>query len=421
MVNLGTISWAVQVSEAADAAASAAEVQQEFGKTAEKAHQANEATNQASTSMGSYGASAGRAAGISSRLSGVLAILTSAVFFLRAGVAKLIALMGGKGLLLVLGKAAVVASFLAGKLVVLAGLLPSLSAVWAGLSGVVGKFVGWLAAGSAGALAFAAVLGGLLGLVAVGVLEWLGILDAVRRFGQYLGGTLPGVATDALLALISIFAGPLAVIGGFITGFVQGFLEGGLVQGIRDGVAEARQVLDIFAGAWDRLFSRLRSVGSNFLSWLGGVPGRVRSIFSGMGDSIGSALRSGFNAIIPSSLSVPEITIGGGSIAGQDLPSATIGGQSLDLPQLNTGGFIEAGGLAELHAGETVVPADVTRNIFGGGGGEGGSQGVTIEEIAIEFGDQSLDIRSMSPGEVRRLAEALAPELGREVESIISP
>jgi hypothetical protein len=111
-------------------------------------------------------------------------------------------------------------------------------------------------------------------------------------------------------------------------------------------------------------------------------------------------------------------------VAGQDIPSTTIGGGSLDLPQLQSGGIIEQAGAFVGHPGEAVVPADVTQDVFGGGGGGGEGQaagGVTIEEVSIEIGDQSLDLRDLTRSDIRRLADELAPELGREVENIISP
>lgn len=421
MVNLGSIYWTVQVANAAAAAEQANQVQQEMGQTAEKANQANQAVNQSSQSMDRFGNTAENARGSSSRLRGTLGLLSTALFFLGGSLTTVLGI--STSLTGVWATVAGVGSTVYGWLLAIGGYLPSLSAIWGGLVGTVQGFVSWLAAGSAGALAFAGTLGALLGLLGVAVLEWTGVLDVVRNFGQYLGGVLPGVARDAMLALISIFAGPLAVIGGFIAGFVQGTLQGGLVQGIAQGLASAREVMGVFAGAWSRLLTGAWDMVQGFLGRLSGVPGALRSFFSGLGTALGSRLRGAFNSIIPSRLSLPRITIGGGTIAGVDVPSVTIGGGSIDLPQLNTGGLIDQGGLAMLHAGEAVVPADVTQNVFGGGGGTpapaGG--GVTIQEVSIEIGDQSLDLRDMTRTDLRRLAEELAPELGREVENIIAP
>lgn len=420
-MNIGTISWAVEVANAASAAEKANKMQQEFSETANQAEQANQAVNNGSSSMGKYSKSASKARGSTSRLKGTLGLLSTAIFFVVGGLANLmgisLSLSGAWATLVSVG------GTIWGWLLAIGGYLPSLSAIWGGLTSAVSGFVSWLAAGSAGALAFAGVLGALLGLLGVAVLEWTGVLDVVRNFAQYLGNTLPSLARDGLLMLISIFAGPLAVIGGFITGFVQGTMQGGLVEGIRRGVQQAGQVLDIFSGAWQRVLGGAWSAIQGFLGDLAGVPGQIESLFGSMGDSLSQQVRGAFNATIPNSLDLPSVTIGGGSVAGQDIPSTTIGGGSLDLPQLNTGGFIQEGGLAMLHQGETVVPADVTQNApsGGGGGAPAASGGVTIEEIIIELGDQSLNLDRLTRSQIRTLAEELAPELGREVENIISP
>jgi len=423
MVNLGSIYWSVEVANAADAAAQAGEVQEQMGKTAEKATQANEAVNQSSQSMGQYADSTSRSRRVTSRFQGTLGLLSTALFFVGGSIASLLGI--STSLTATWATLAAVGGTLLGWLTTLGAYLAGgLSGAITALSGYLSTFVAWLAAGSSGAIAVAGAIGGLIGLAGVFILEWTGVLDIVQNFGSYVGNVLPGWVRDAMISLIGFFLGPLAIIGGAIVGFVRGTLEGGLKEGIRRAVSNARQVLDIFAGAWTRLFSGLWSAVQSFLSDLGSVPGRIRSIFGSLGDALGGRLRGAFNATIPSSLDIPSVTIGGGSIAGQDIPSATIGGGSLDLPQLQTGGFIEKAGAFFGHPGEAVVPADVTQDVFGSstGGGEGqAAGGVTIEEIRIEIGDQSLDLRDLTPADIRRLADELAPELGREVENIISP
>jgi hypothetical protein len=419
MVNLGSVFWSVEVAEAADAAASAQEVQDEMGKTAKKANQANEAVNKSSQSMGKYSKSTSKSRRTTSRFQGTVGLLSSALFFLGGSMTKLLGI--SVSLTAAWGTLTTVGATILGWLTTLGAYLAGgLSTAFSAIAGYISSFVGWLAAGSAGALAVAAAIGALIGLAAVFILEWTGILDVVENFGKYLGSELPGVVRDALLALISIFLGPLAVIGGAITGFVRGTLEGGLSEGISRAVERAKDVLNIFAGSWTRLFGGLWDTVQGFLGDLGGVPNSIKSIFGGLGDSLGMELRAAFNAIIPSRLDIPSVTIGGGTFAGQDIPSTTIGGGSLGLPQLQSGGFVEQGGLAALHAGETVVPADVTQNMAQAGGQTGG-EGVVIETVNIELGDQSLDLRDLTRSDIRRLADEVAPELGREVENIISP
>lgn len=419
MVNLGTIWWSVQVADAASAANAAAQVQDQMGETAEKAKQANEATNAAGQSMGQMGDEADTTSSSLGRMKGATGLATTAFFFLATQVGTLLRLLGGGGLVGTIKK---VVGALGGLRAAL-----SLSAIWGAItgalstiSGLLSGFISWLAAGSAGALATAAAIGALIGILGVAILEVTGVLDAVRNFGSYLGDVLPGVARDALLALISVFAGPLAVIGGFISGFVDGVLQGDLIGGIEMGVDRAMQVLDIFKGAWERILNGIWGSVQGFFGELAGVPGRIRTIFSGLGQAIGSSLRGAFNGIIPSRLNIPSVTIGGGSIAGMDIPSVSIGGGSLNLPQLNTGGFIQEGGLAMLHQGETVVPAEVSQQGDTGGGG-GAAGGVTIETVEVSIGDQSLNLRNLTRSDLRTLVDLLGDEFGDEVRDIVAP
>jgi len=281
------------------------------------------------------------------------------------------------------------------------------------------RLVGALSGAIAGSIAFAVLVGTLIGLAGVFVLEWTGVLDAVRSFGQFLAGVLPGWARDAMLALISLFVGGLAVIGGAIVGFVQGTLEGGLKAGLQGAVDGARDVLEIFSGAWTRLFAGAWQTVQSFLSSLRGVPGELRSVFGGLGEALAAQLQSAFNTTIPDSLDIPSMTIGGGSIAGETIPSTTIGGGVLTLPQLRRGGFIESGGLAALHAGETVVPADVTPTPppassqgDAAPGGAGGETNVTFESGAIV-----LEGTSDTEADIERIMREVTERLGGNFES----
>jgi len=111
------------------------------------------------------------------------------------------------------------------------------------------------------------------------------------------------------------------------------------------------------------------------------LKGSVLNTMDTLGDRILSKIRSVvndfksiFNNAIPDTLSIPEVTIGGGdvdlpstTIAGErigggdlDIPSESIGGQSLDLPQLADGGIVDSATIAQIgEAGqEAVVPLD---------------------------------------------------------------
>lgn len=293
--------------------------------------------------------------------------------------------------------------FITGTLLTLGSTVSGLILRWTGLAAILrtaGTVIGgivpfltgvatWLAAGSAGALALAGAMGAAIGLFGVWILEVTGVLDAVRAFARWVGSNLPAAVTDGLLAVISIFAGFLAVLGGFVTGFVQGTMQGGFVEGIRQGVQQAGKVLDIFVGAWERTIAR------------------VTDLASGLGTAIGNVIGDAWNAVIPARIQLDPV-----SIAGQQV----FGGASIDLPQLQQGGIIRQTGMFLGHAGEAVVPARADPLPAGAGGGGG----TAVEIGSVRIGDQSLDISNLTRSELRDVVDQLAKLLGDEVGSRIS-
>lgn len=418
MPSIGAVWWTAEIRKAEDAAEKADRLQKELDQTADKARGANRAMNRASDSAGEGSKRFGRLRNSAGRLSGTVGLLTSAVFFLISTFGSAL------GISLSLSGAWATITGVAGTLW---GILTTIGAYLAGglssaLSTIVGygsAFVSWLAAGSAGALAVAAAIGVAIGILGVMVLEVTGVLDAVRGFAQYLGSNLSPTVRDVFLSIISFVAGPLAVIGAAITGFVQGFLEGGLQEGIHRAVANAKRVLDIFAGAWSRTLGRIGGFIDGFISDIISAAGRIGSELGSLGNAVGQSFKSGFNAIIPDRLNIPQVTIGGGSIAGQNIPSVTIGGGAINLPHLQTGGLIERAGAAFLHPGEAVVPAEVTRSVQQTSG-DSGSGGLTIEEVTIEIGDQTLDLSTLTRSELQDLADLIGDNFGEEIESLIT-
>lgn len=173
-------------------------------------------------------------------------------------------------------------------------------------------------------------------------------------------------------------------------------------EGLYEGLIGNSIVPDMFTdmasyirGAGKRaLAGAAGSAASAVLEKFTGLAGDVAQTVSNMISDAKSAISNGvdtmqstFNNAIPDdvgiseSFSIPSATIGGGSVPGTDrsLPSRTIGGgrfsvnESIDLPQLDTGGYIEDDGLAYLHAGEEVVrKAEVDRSGDAGSGNSGG-------------------------------------------------
>lgn len=393
MVTIGALTWVAQVERAGRAQRKVDNLQGGFERAEESATSANAAMGNTEGRLSGVSKASGRTNNRFTRLAGVTSILTSAIFFLGSTV--------GSTLLRITGLSAA-ATALAGAFGTLAGWVTGAWAAIGGLSGIVATlsgwlatagglvsgFIGWLAAGSAGALALAGAIGAVIGGFVVWILHITGVMDWIGRLGAMMGQQLPAWASDMLIGVL----GPFAALGNFINGFVTN-LEDGIPAAFDAGLAAASRTIDMWIGSLGRSFDR------------------IKALFRGVGQSAWEALRGGFNSRVPSSVNIPSVSVAG----------RTFGGGSIPLPQLQTGGIIQRAGAFMGHAGEMVVPADVTRNISqettaltGGGGG-----GLTIQSLTIEIGDQTLDISSLTRLEMEELAEVIADELGREVEGII--
>lgn len=150
---------------------------------------------------------------------------------------------------------------------------------------------------------------------------------------------------------------------------------------IRDFLKRTFRGIQKFADKWTRgLRETIIGAIDGIINWLTvDAPNAFRSAFESMAD----AAISGFNGVMPDELGLPEIMlpevgfdIPGLEIAGQQIyeaqrvavgPFGPFGGQAFDIPQLETGGFIEKTGAALLHGGERVLPAaEVDRRESGG-------------------------------------------------------
>jgi len=172
----------------------------------------------------------------------------------------------------------------AGDLVGILGTVGSAAAIAQAALMKLGTGLGAILSGS---LTAAAALGALIGTVGVGILEILGITDAIEGFGEFLNGVLPQAVTDGMVAVLSAFIGPLTVIGSAILGFVEGFLEGGIGAGIDQMVVRVKQALSIFKGAWGRTIDRIVSL----------IGGLIDGIVSLGGDVIGGFINGVRNMI----------------------------------------------------------------------------------------------------------------------------
>ena len=282
-------------------------------------------------------------------------------------------------------------------------------------AGLVSGFVGWLAAGSAGALAFGAAIGLAIGTLGVWILSVTGALDAVRNFGAWVGNVLPGWVRDGLLQMLSLAVGPLAVFGGFISGFVEG--------GFDEGFRRARAVVDTFIGAWDRQIGRIVSVGEDgfdmlrqgwtgFKNWIFGVVDSIVDKIMAIPDAAGEAADS-----IPGSDLAGDAAgqagglVGGAVDTGGDVVSGIGNAVGLD-----SGGTIQSDGLAKVHKGEAVIPERLVEAAKqpdrGQPASSGGGSGDVEQTFDIEIGDQTLDLSKVDRSTLRELAAMIDAEIG---------
>jgi hypothetical protein len=409
MAEVGSLTWVAEIQEIAESKREAEEMTEGLEGVAEQARETDAAVEEVGDSTGSLSArfgglekSAGFLAGGLSLLGGEILLLLGRFGWVGAAAAKLTGLLRGLYVWVAAG-----------------GLTGAIST----LVGVGQSFVGWLAAGSAGALAFAVAIGALIGLTVTWILEITGVLDVIGELGVMLRDSLPGWARDAMLAVISVFAGGLAVLGGLIAGFVG---SGGDLE---VAMETAEEVLGIFGGAWERLFDGVMETAGEFeddlIAWAEGLGDDVASAVSG-------AVTGAWNTIVPDSITLPEFAVGGQHIGvdvpyvghvGADLPAVSVGGQEFDFPQLQTGGMVQEGGGAILHEGEMVLPADVSRDVISAiqqaGSSGGGEQAVVIEQQTIEIGDQQLDVRELDRGALEVLADLIAERQGDELTTLV--
>lgn len=178
--------------------------------------------------------------------------------------------------------------------------------------------------------------------------------------GLYLAlGALSTVFGVVAAAIVSVI-GSISLIGIAIAGLIAGIVL----------------LADYVYKNWDQIVKWTKSLASDIKWWMGRI-GRwisnnimgpvndliswlktdaksdIIGVFDSIASGIGNAFKGAFNSAIPSSVPIPSVTIG----AGQPGPDITLGGGTLPLPQLDTGGYIEGSGLAMLHAGERVMPA----------------------------------------------------------------
>ena len=465
MVQIGTIEYEARVSNVDEAQANANDFADSHRDVGEAAEGASSSVGLLAGSFGFAAAGANQAGDEADEADTEFTLLRGTVGGVTRAFGRFFRMLAGGTILTTI-------SGLASKLVTVLGGL-SLSGILGSVTGAISSFVGWLAAGSAGALAFAGAIGAAIGLFGVWILEITGVLDWIGSLGQMLSVELPGWARDGLLAVIGLFTGPLAVIGGFIVGFIEG--------GFSEAFDRAGQVIDIFFGAFARTFGRigsivdrtvrtimgmfaqaknwvvsqLRAIGNFALGIWSGIesgvsgalsgvtgfftdlkndatgaidevltsaqdlPGDIAGIFTDLGDSFSGAFADTFNAVIPNEVGLDPVTLPTVTVDAGPLGSATVGGQTVfggvtfDMPRLQMGGTVARTGVAEVHEGEVVGQPGALLEAAGMGttGGGGGGTSVEVDTIHIEL-DGDFDPSDVSRRDLDSLADRLVDLIG---------
>lgn len=134
---------------------------------------------------------------------------------------------------------------------------------------------------------------------------------------------------------------------------------------------------ELFSGAWRRVWEMAKSyvlwvveAWGSVISFVTGLPGKIRSAAAGMWDGIKDAFRGAINWIIGAwnglSFTLPSVDIPGlGRIGGGTLSTP-------NLPYLAVGGDVVRSGLAVIHAGERILPAAQAQRLPTGTGSGAG-------------------------------------------------
>jgi hypothetical protein len=328
--------------------------------------------------------------------------------------------------------------------------------------------VGAVASFIAGSTAAAAALGAALGALGVKVLDMVGFFDIISDGAGELGDILGQDLSDALLAVTGILSfGIIPALGAVGAAILE------LVRGDLDGAVDAfMRVFEIFGGAIMRTFNGIinfvtrwgtrffnaakrefnslitgaRQWGSDLIDdfanavfgfdWVAwgeqlfnDVKAEIDRIIQAAQDwgyDIAEALAEGM-ANAPDRIGRAAAEQAGVANEGQE-GLVDVRGFPIDVPVLQSGGFVEETGLAYLHAGEQVIPpdgdvGDAAAQADSGAqasqsGGRG--QGPSMAEVAqtVVQGGISVDVDTGEFGRnPRRDSRTFADQLLRELRA----
>ena len=226
---------------------------------------------------------------------------------------------------------------------------PTVLAQWGETAGLVSPMIN----GVVGVIALAAMAQSALNLAT--------IKSTASMVAQKIAAGAGVVATGAMTAAqwllnAAMAANPIGLVVIAIVALVAGFIylwdhcEGfrkfwiQLWDWIKDAAGAVGRwfsgpFLDFFGSAWKWIVDKWNGL----VDFVKGIPGRITAAASGMWDGITDSFRGAINWIIARWNSL-SLTIGGGNIMGQNIPSVTLG--TPDIPYLAAGGDIAAAGWA---------------------------------------------------------------------------
>jgi hypothetical protein len=144
--------------------------------------------------------------------------------------------------------------------------------------------------------------------------------------------------------------GFLKAVGAWFAGPFAGFFKA-TWSGIVAGASWVWDKIKAYFGFWFGLFQKVKGwLGAakdwmiqkliQLVLWVQGLPDRIKSAASGMWNGIKDAFKSAVNWLIDKWNSF-ELTIGGGSVLGVDIPSITL--RTPNIPRLAGGGWMTPG------------------------------------------------------------------------------
>lgn len=238
---------------------------------------------------------------------------------------------------------------------------------------------GWIAAATQATLSAARIAGAWLvsKVAAAGTIVPYAITFAFMAAG-WIAAAIQATASALLIAAAWLIAlGPIGLVILAIAALVFFIVKNW--DTIKEKTKEAWDwVVDKVEKVWNKIKEKVSDGADSVVSFMRGLPRRIKSAVGGLFDGIKDAFKSALNWIIGKWNNF-SLKIGGGSFMGKTLPSVTL--NTPDIPMLANGGLVKAsrGGtlavLAEAGEDEWAVPeskADAfARSRLAGSGYEG--------------------------------------------------